>query len=129
MRRKLTSIRGRLLFFFIGLSVLQIVVMAGFVKLNLEPSIIEMYTEHLERFADVTLEEMSDESEKIENYMVNIIGDSSIQSFLETANKVEGEELAAGFSAELRNRILAYTDYDNIIRAIYLLENSENKRG
>lgn len=123
MRRKLTSIRGRLLFFFIGLSVLQIVVMAGFVKLNLEPSIIEMYTEHLERFADVTLEEMSDESEKIENYMVNIIGDSSIQSFLETANKVEGEELAAGFSAELRNRILAYTDYDNIIRAIYLLDN------
>lgn len=33
------------------------------------------------------------------------------------------EEAAAGFSSELRNRILAYTDYDNIIRAIYLLDN------
>lgn len=125
MKKKLTSIRGRLLFFFTGLSVLQSLVMAGFVKLNLEPSIIEMYTEHLERFADVTLEETTAESEKIETYMVNIIGDSSIQDFLESANQVEDAENAGGFSAELRNRILAYTDYDNIIRAIYLLDNNE----
>lgn len=122
MRKKLTSIRGRLLFFFIGLSVLQIIVMTGFVQLNLKPSIIEMYTEHLERFAGVTLEEMSDEALKLETYMVNIIGDSGIQSFLENANQAK-EEAAAGFSSELRNRILAYTDYDNIIRAIYLLDN------
>lgn len=123
MKKKLTSIRGRLLFIFTGLSVIQSLVMAGFIKLNLEPSIIEMYAEHLERFADVTLEETMSESEKIEKYMVNIIGDSSIQSFLEAANQMEAAENKGGFSAELRNRILAYTDYDNIIRGIYLLDN------
>ncbi len=123
MRKKLTSIRGRLLFFFTGLSVLQSFIMAGFVKLNLEPSIIEMYAEHLERFAYVTLEETAAESEKIETYMVNIIGDSSIQNFLESVNQLEDAENAGGFSAEFRNRILAYTDYDNIIQDIYLLDN------
>ena len=98
----------------------QICVMAGFAKLQLEPSIVSMYSEHLERFADVALTETTQETEKIERYMVNIIGDAQIQDFLRRADEEQSAELPPVLSTELRNRILSYTDYDNIITAIYL---------
>lgn len=122
MKRKLRSIKSRILFFFIGLAIFQICVMAGFAKLHLEPSIEKMYSEHLSQSAGVTLDETVAETKKIEKYMVNIIGDMSIQNFLTEAN-LHKEESVPSLSTNLRNQILAYTDYDNSIQGIYLIDN------
>ena len=82
MKIRIKSVKSKIIVFFIGLAAFQICVMAGFAKLQLEPSIVSMYSEHLERFADVALTETTQETEKIERYMVNIIGDAQIQDFL-----------------------------------------------
>lgn len=81
MKIRIKSVKSKIIVFFIGLAAFQICVMAGFAKLQLEPSIVSMYSEHLERFADVALTETTQETEKIERYMVNIIGDAQIQDF------------------------------------------------
>ena len=75
MKIRIKSVKSKIIVFFIGLAAFQICVMAGFAKLQLEPSIVSMYSEHLERFADVALTETTQETEKIERYMVNIIGE------------------------------------------------------
>ena len=85
MKIRIKSVKSKIIVFFIGLAAFQICVMAGFAKLQLEPSIVSMYSEHLERFADVALTETTQETEKIERYMVNIIGDAQIQDFLRRA--------------------------------------------
>ena len=123
MKIRIKSVKSKIIVFFIGLAAFQICVMAGFAKLQLEPSIVSMYSEHLERFADVALTETTQETEKIERYMVNIIGDAQIQDFLRRADEEQSAELPPVLSTELRNRILSYTDYDNIITAIYLVDN------
>ena len=55
--------------------------------------------------------------------MVNIIGDAQIQDFLRRADEEQSAELPPVLSTELRNRNSSYTDYDNIITAIYLVDN------
>ena len=55
MKIRIKSVKSKIIVFFIGLAAFQICVMAGFAKLQLEPSIVSMYSEHLERFADVAL--------------------------------------------------------------------------
>ena len=42
---------------------------------------------------------------------------------LRRADEEQSAELPPVLSTELRNRILSYTDYDNIITAIYLVDN------
>ena len=121
--RKIKSIKNKIMIFFIGLAIFQMIVTAGFAKWHLEPSIVNMYTDHLNRFADVTLEQIVSETGKIENYMVNIIGDNSIQEFLKKSNEKEKQKCLPTLSTDLRNKILKYTEYDNIIKTIYLMDN------
>ena len=64
MKIRIKSVKSKIIVFFIGLAAFQICVMAGFAKLQLEPSIVSMYSEHLERFADVALTETTQETEK-----------------------------------------------------------------
>ncbi len=45
------------------------------------------------------------------------------RDFLRRADEEQSAELPPVLSTELRNRILSYTDYDNIITAIYLVDN------
>ena len=92
MKIRIKSVKSKIIVFFIGLAAFQICVMAGFAKLQLEPSIVSMYSEHLERFADVALTETTQETEKIERYMVNIIGDAQIQDFLRRADEEQSAE-------------------------------------
>lgn len=108
---------------FILLAVFQVSVMALFAKFHLEPSIVNMYSEHLDRSADIALDKTVEEIRKIEKYTVNMIGDSRIQSFLELADSAGDRSSLMSLTPELRNRILSYTDYDNIIQAIYLMDN------
>lgn len=89
MKIRIKSVKSKIIVFFIGLAAFQICVMAGFAKLQLEPSIVSMYSEHLERFADVALTETTQETEKIERYMVNIIGDAQIQDFPQSGRGAE----------------------------------------
>lgn len=107
MKIRIKSVKSKIIVFFIGLAAFQICVMAGFAKLQLEPSIVSMYSEHLERFADVALTETTQETEKIERYMVNIIGDAQIQvsSAERTRSRVQNcrrcclQNFATGFLA------------------------------
>ena len=101
MKIRIKSVKSKIIVFFIGLAAFQICVMAGFAKLQLEPSIVSMYSEHLERFADVALTETTQETEKIERYMVNIIGDAQIQDFLRRADEEQSAELPPVLSTEL----------------------------
>ncbi len=93
MRHRFKSIKSKIILLFILLAVFQVSVMALFAKFHLEPSI------------------------------VNMIGDSRIQSFLELADSAGDRSSLMSLTPELRNRILSYTDYDNIIQAIYLMDN------
>ena len=107
MKIRIKSVKSKIIVFFIGLAAFQICVMAGFAKLQLEPSIVSMYSEHLERFADVALTETTQETEKIERYMVNIIGDARfrISSAERTRSRVQNcrrcclQNFATGFLA------------------------------
>ena len=123
MKRGFKSIKSKIILFFILLAVFQTSVMAIFAKLHLEPSIVNMYSEHLDRSADIALDKTVEEIRKIEKYTVNMIGDSRIQSFLELADSAGDRSSLMSLTPELRNRILSYTDYDNIIQAIYLMDN------
>lgn len=123
MRRRLKSIKSKIILFFILLAVFQTSVMALFAKLHLEPSIVNMYSEHLDRSADIALDKTAEEIRKIETYTVNMIGDGQIQNFLELADSSAAPS-DLSITQELRNKLLAYTDYDNIIGAIYLMDNN-----
>lgn len=123
MKRRFKSVKSKIILFFIILAVFQISVMALFAKLHLEPSIVNMYSEHLDRSADIALDKTVEEIRKIEKYTVNMIGDSEIQNFLELADSRQTDAAVLSITQELRNKLLAYTDYDNIIQAIYLLDN------
>lgn len=123
MKHRFKSIKSKIILLFIILAVFQISVMALFAKLHLEPSIVNMYSEHLDRSADIALDKTVEEIRKIEKYTVNMIGDSRIQSFLELADSTGDRTSLISLTPELRNRILSYTDYDNIIQAIYLMDN------
>lgn len=46
MKIRIKSVKSKIIVFFIGLAAFQICVMAGFAKLQLEPSIVSMYSEH-----------------------------------------------------------------------------------
>lgn len=123
MKRGFKSIKSKIILFFILLAVFQTSVMAIFAKLHLEPSIVNMYSEHLDRSADIALNKTVEEIQKIENYTVNIVGDSEIQKFLEMANRSGARASMPSVTEELRNKLLSYTDYDNIVQAIYLMDN------
>ncbi len=123
MKRGFKSIKSKIILFFILLAVFQTSVMAIFAKLHLEPSIVNMYSEHLDRSADIALNKTVEEIQKIENYTVNIVGDSEIQKFLEMANRSGARAPMPSVTEELRNKLLSYTDYDNIVQAIYLMDN------
>lgn len=123
MKRGFKSIKSKIILFFILLAVFQTSVMAIFAKLHLEPSIVNMYSEHLDRSADIALNKTVEEIQKIENYTVNIVGDSEIQKFLEMANRSGARAFMPSVTEELRNKLLSYTDYDNIVQAIYLMDN------
>lgn len=123
MRHRFKSIKSKIILLFILLAVFQVSVMALFAKFHLEPSIVNMYSEHLDRSADIALDKTVEEIRKIEKYTVNMIGDSRIQSFLELADSAGDRSSLMSLTPELRNRILSYTDYDNIIQAIYLMDN------
>lgn len=123
MKRGFKSIKSKIILFFILLAVFQTSVMAIFAKLHLEPSIVNMYSEHLDRSADIALNKTVEEIQKIENYTVNIVGDSEIQKFLEMANRSGARAPMPLVTEELRNKLLSYTDYDNIVQAIYLMDN------
>ena len=123
MKRRFKSIKSKIILFFILLAVFQTSVMAIFAKLHLEPSIVNMYSEHLDRSADIALNKTVEEIQKIENYTVNIVGDSEIQKFLEMANRSGARAFMPSVTEELRNKLLSYTDYDNIVQAIYLMDN------
>lgn len=86
MRHRFKSIKSKIILLFILLAVFQVSVMALFAKFHLEPSIVNMYSEHLDRSADIALDKTVEEIRKIEKYTVNMIGDSRIQSFLELAD-------------------------------------------
>lgn len=45
MKIRIKSVKSKIIVFFIGLAAFQICVMAGFAKLQLEPSIVSMYSE------------------------------------------------------------------------------------
>ena len=123
MKRGFKSIKSKIILFFILLAVFQTSVMAIFAKLHLEPSIVNMYSEHLDRSADIALNKTVEEIQKIEKYTVNIVGDSEIQKFLEMANRSGARAPMPSVTEELRNKLLSYTDYDNIVQAIYLMDN------
>ena len=126
MRARFKSVKSKIILLFVLLAVFQICVMAGFAKFHLTPKIVSMYSEHLDRFSDTILGETVSEKEKIETYMVNIIGDSLIQRYLDAESRQAEETPDMPESSELRNRILSYTDYDNSITAIYLTDNYGN---
>lgn len=126
MKRRFKSIKSKIILFFILLAVFQTSVMAIFAKLHLEPSIVNMYSEHLDRSADIALDKTVEEIRKIEKYTVNMIGDSEIQGFLELADHSGTGASSLSITQELRNKLLSYTDYDNIIQAIYLMDNQGN---
>lgn len=126
MKRRFKSIKSKIILFFILLAVFQTSVMAIFAKLHLEPSIVNMYSEHLDRSADIALDKTVEEIRKIEKYTVNMIGDSEIQGFLELADRSGTGASSLSITQELRNKLLSYTDYDNIIQAIYLMDNQGN---
>lgn len=123
MKRRFKSIKSKIILFFILLAVFQTSVMAIFAKLHLEPSIVNMYSEHLDRSADIALDKTVEEIRKIEKYTVNMIGDSEIQGFLELADRSGTGASSLSITQELRNKLLSYTDYDNIVQAIYLMDN------
>lgn len=108
--------------FFIGVAVFQIAAMALFAVFHLRPSLTKMYEEHLEKFTESAFWEVTSAKMKIENYTVNMIGDSDIQDFLESADN-SSRNYVPSMTAEMRNRILSYTDYDSAIRSIYLIDN------
>lgn len=126
MKHGFKSIKSKIILFFILLAVFQTSVMAIFAKLHLEPSIVNMYSEHLDRSADIALDKTVEEIRKIEKYTVNMIGDSEIQGFLELADRSGTGASSLSITQELRNKLLSYTDYDNIIQAIYLMDNQGN---
>lgn len=121
MKRRFKSIKNRIMVFFIGVAVFQITAMALFAVFHLRPSLTEMYEEHLEKFTESAFWEILSVKTKIENYTVNMIGDSEIQKFLESAGI--SQSYTPSMTAELRNRILSYTDYDSAIRSICLIDN------
>ena len=122
MKRRFKSIKNRIMFFFIGVAVFQIAAMALFAVFHLRPSLTKMYEEHLEKFTESAFWEVTSAKMKIENYTVNMIGDSDIQEFLESADN-SSRNYVPSMTAEMRNRILSYTDYDSAIRSIYLIDN------
>ena len=107
--------------FFIGVAVFQIAAMALFAVFHLRPSLTKMYEEHLEKFTESAFWEVTSAKMKIENYTVNMIGDSDIQEFLESADN--SSRIMCLINSQMRNRILSYTDYDSAIRSIYLIDN------
>ena len=122
MKRRFKSIKNRVMVFFIGVAVFQIAAMALFAVFHLRPSLTKMYEEHLEKFTESAFWEVTSAKMKIENYTVNMIGDSDIQEFLESADN-SSRNYVPSMTAEMRNRILSYTDYDSAIRSIYLIDN------
>ncbi|MEE0200141.1 MAG: histidine kinase [Muricomes sp.] len=122
MKRRFKSIKNRIMVFFIGVAVFQIAAMALFAFFHLRPSLTKMYEEHLEKFTESAFWEVTSAKMKIENYTVNMIGDSDIQDFLESADN-SSRNYVPSMTAEMRNRILSYTDYDSAIRSIYLIDN------
>ena len=122
MKRRFKSIKNRIMVFFIGVAVFQIAAMALFAVFHLRPSLTKMYEEHLEKFTESAFWEVTSAKMKIENYTVNMIGDSDIQDFLESADN-SSRNYVPSMTAEMRNRILSYTDYDSAIRSIYLIDN------
>ena len=122
MKRRFKSIKNRIMVFFIGVAVFQIAAMALFAVFHLRPSLTKMYEEHLEKFTESAFWEVTSAKMKIENYTVNMIGDSDIQEFLESADN-SSRNYVPSMTAEMRNRILSYTDYDSAIRSIYLIDN------
>lgn len=126
MSGRIKTVKGKIILFFVLLAVFQNSVMLIFAKLHLEPSIVDMYFEHLNRSTDIALEKTVEEIRKIEKYTVNMIGDEDIQNFLKVANN-QGKTTSIGsITQTLRNKILAYIDYDNIIQGIYLLDYEGN---
>jgi len=122
VKRRFKSIKNRIMVFFIGVAVFQIAAMALFAVFHLRPSLTKMYEEHLEKFTESAFWEVTSAKMKIENYTVNMIGDSDIQDFLESADN-SSRNYVPSMTAEMRNRILSYTDYDSAIRSIYLIDN------
>lgn len=122
MKRRFKSIKNRIMVFFIGVAVFQIAAMALFAVFHLRPSLTKMYEEHLEKFTESAFWEINSAKMKIENYTVNMIGDSDIQEFLKSAD-YSSQNYVPSMTAEMRNRILSYTDYDSAIRSIYLIDN------
>lgn len=82
--------------------------MALFAKFHLEPSIVNMYSEHLDRSADIALDKTVEEIRKIEKYTVNMIGDSR-DTELSGAGGQYGEQVIADVSytgAEKQNSVI-----------------------
>ncbi|HHV13509.1 MAG TPA: sensor histidine kinase [Clostridiales bacterium] len=121
---KLTTIRTRIILLFIIVAIFQIAVTAVFAVTQLKPHITNTYIRHQSQMSKALFWQLINEKSKMENYSVNIIGDSEIQDFFHQANKRSKEEYTPGMTTNLRNRILSYTENDNMIKAIYLVDNN-----
>ncbi len=122
MKKRLKSVKNRIMSIFITVVVFQIIVTVIFTVYHLRPHIESVYTEHLNKTADTLFWELNNVKQKIQNYSVNIIGDSQIQNFLKRASGSTAEDNPL-MTTELRNKILSYTEYDNMIKGIFLIDN------
>lgn len=122
LRTKLKTIKNKIILIFMAVTVFQIAVVAFFALFQLKPHITGIYEDHQKKMTDALLFEISDIKKNIESYSVNMIGDELIQDFLSSKTQNAAEPGSYGLSAALRNKVLSYTNYDNRIKGIYLID-------
>lgn len=118
--RKLLSFklfRNQIILWFMAVIVLLLGVMAGFTIGVLRPSLYDTHVSNLQKDVELLSWELTNKRATLQSYSVNILADTTVQQFLHGTL-----EDTSDISNRLRLLMMRYTEYDNSIRNIYLVD-------
>ena len=113
----LKLLKNQIILWFVTVIVLLLAVVAGFTLFTLRPYLYNTRIRHLQKSVDLLSWELDNQRQKLQDYSVNIMADSTIQAFLlGQLNDV------SGLSNQLRLLMMRYTEYDRSIQGVYLAD-------
>lgn len=113
----LKLLKNQIILWFVTVIVLLLAVVTGFTLFTLRPYLYDTRVRQLQKNVDLLSWELDNQREKLQDYSVNIMADSTIQSFL-----LGHLEDISGLSNQLRLLMMRYTEYDRSIQGVYMAD-------
>lgn len=113
----LKLLKNQIILWFVTVIVLLLAVVAGFTLFTLRPYLYDTRVRQLQKNVDLLSWELDNQRKKLQDYSVNIMADSTIQSFL-----LGHLEDISGLSNQLRLLMMRYTEYDRSIQGVYMAD-------